>query len=323
MTTTVRIPTRGPFSLEELALLGFGHRDEARFDGVMRMAFRVDGDLERAAGVEVRQDGQHLDVTVHSDPGANTHTVAFAGTGTVTDAVAAQVARILSCDHDGEEFAQVGTRDPVVAALQAAAPGLRPPLFHSPYEAALWSLVSTRRPRAQAIAVRERLAARDGDSFELAGRTVHAVPSPTTLAQISEPVPGLPADRLPRLRALGKAAAAGDLDVDRLVGLGAEEAMRQMQRLPGIGPFYATLVVVRACGFTDELPLGESHNRTAVEQAWGLPAPLSDEAYTELAETWRPFRTWVALLARAAAPRLAASTSAPGGVAGGQEAVER
>ena len=51
-----RIPTRGPFSLEELATLGFGHQDDAAFDGVMRLAFCVDGDLEQHAGVEVRQD---------------------------------------------------------------------------------------------------------------------------------------------------------------------------------------------------------------------------------------------------------------------------
>src|SRR3954447_10781321 len=63
--TTTSIPTRGPFSLEELALFGFGHRNERSFDGVMRMAFRVDHDLETATGVEVPQQGDRLDLTVH------------------------------------------------------------------------------------------------------------------------------------------------------------------------------------------------------------------------------------------------------------------
>jgi len=93
-SATRTIPTRGPFSLEELALFGFGHRAERDFDGVMRMAFRVDGDLETAAGVEVRQRGDELDITVRgeADP----------------DVVARQVARVLSCDHDGEGFAALG-----------------------------------------------------------------------------------------------------------------------------------------------------------------------------------------------------------------------
>ena len=46
--------------------MGFGHRDETSFDGVMRLAFRVDG-LDDHAGVEVRQRGGELELTVHGD----------------------------------------------------------------------------------------------------------------------------------------------------------------------------------------------------------------------------------------------------------------
>ena len=104
----VTIPTRGPFSLEELARFGFGHRNERSFDGVMRMAFPVDHDLETAVGVEVRQRGDRLDLVVQGDVDP--------------DVVAAQVARIVSRDHDGEGFAALGRRDPVIGALQQAAP---------------------------------------------------------------------------------------------------------------------------------------------------------------------------------------------------------
>jgi hypothetical protein len=45
-TNRVSIPTRGLFSLGELALFGFGHRNERSFDGDMRMAFRVEGYLD-------------------------------------------------------------------------------------------------------------------------------------------------------------------------------------------------------------------------------------------------------------------------------------
>ena len=40
--------------------------------------------------------------------------------------------RILSLDHSGSEFEQVGERDPVIGRLQARFPGLRPVLFNSP-----------------------------------------------------------------------------------------------------------------------------------------------------------------------------------------------
>jgi DNA-3-methyladenine glycosylase II len=38
MTTTTHLAISGPFDLREIALMGFGHRDERSFDGVMRMA---------------------------------------------------------------------------------------------------------------------------------------------------------------------------------------------------------------------------------------------------------------------------------------------
>ena len=62
---TSTIELRGPYSLEEVALMGFGHRDERGFDGVMRLAFCLDTDLEQQVGVEVRQAGQRLDLVVH------------------------------------------------------------------------------------------------------------------------------------------------------------------------------------------------------------------------------------------------------------------
>ncbi len=294
----VTIPTRGPFSLEELALFGFGHRNERSFDGVMRMAFRVDHDLETAVGVEVRQRGDQLDLTVHGDADP--------------DVVAAQVARVISCDHDGEGFADLGRRDQVIGSLQQAAPGLRPALFYSPYEAAVWSVISARRARAQGIALRERLNEAHGTAFELAGRTVTALPAPSRLAALTD-LPGLPADRIPRLQAAAAAAQRGDLDVDRLVALGPEAAQEAVQELPGIGPFYSALIVVRACGFVDVLPTDEPRSRQAVHDLYGLSTPMTDWAHAEggdeyaaFADRWKPYRTWAVVLIRAATHRLPA-----------------
>ena len=57
---------------------------------------------------------------------------------------------------------------PVIGRLHAAAPGLRPPLFYSPYEAAMWSVLSARRPAAQMAVVRDRFSRAHGRVFNLA-----------------------------------------------------------------------------------------------------------------------------------------------------------
>src|SRR5437899_679177 len=168
---TFTLPTQGPFSLEAAATFGFGHNTDTEFDGVMRLAFCLDGPpatgsdgagtYETHVGVEVRQDGEQLHCTAYGSD--------------ELDRIGAQVARVLSVDHDGNEFLAVGRRDPVIARLQQAAPGLRPPLFYSPYEAAVWSIISARRPRQQGALLRARLGLTEGTTFTLAGRNVPAL----------------------------------------------------------------------------------------------------------------------------------------------------
>ena len=53
-------------------------------------------------------------------------------------------------------------------------PGLRPPLFYSPYEAAAWAILSARRPGRQMMAVRDRLSRAHGAVFDLAGQQLWA-----------------------------------------------------------------------------------------------------------------------------------------------------
>jgi DNA-3-methyladenine glycosylase II len=289
---TTTIDLRGPFDLREIALMGFGHRDESSFDGVMRLAFCVDGSYQEHVGVEARQEGSTLALTVHDGPGPPAD----------LQVVARQVARVVSADHDGEAWQRVCSADPVLDVVSQAAPGFRPALFYSPYEAVIWSIISARRARAQGIALRARLSEAHGTVFELAGVRTPALPTPQALLSL-ESFPGLPADRIPRLHAAAEATIRGRLNVDRLLAMSPEEAMEDLQQLPGIGPFYSSLVVVRALGIADVLVTGESRSRDAVRQLYGFDHDPSIAELTALAERWRPFRTWASVMLRAVGAR--------------------
>lgn len=294
------ITPRGPFSLAEAATFGFGQRDGTGWDGVLRLAFCRDGYLEHA-GVEVRQDAA-----------ADVHGTVHGPADMDVSAVAPQVARVLSLDHDGAEFIRVGARDPVIGALQAAAPGLRPPLFYSPYEAAAWSVLSARRPARQMMQVRQRLSEAHGAVFDLAGQRLAAFPAPGQLLAV-ESFPGIPEDRIGRLHGVARAALEGRLDVGFLQALGPERAMAELQTIKGIGPFYSALVVIRGTGFTDVLPVSEPKALALTARLYHLDSAPGPEQFRELAEAWRPFRTWAAVLIRAAAGRiLDGDPSAPG-----------
>lgn len=296
MTSFTIAPT-GAYSLRESAEFGFGGRDPAPFDGVMRLAFVLDG-YATQVGVELRQDpspspygvGGRVHGTVHGDPDVD------------VDAVRRQVARMLSLDHDASGFAAIGLRDPVIGRLQEVAPGLLPPLFHSPYEAALWAVLSARRPAQQMADVRRRLAHQHGRVFELAGRTLAAVPTPDQLQRVSG-FPGLTPEKIDRLHGIARAAGRGSLDADRLQRIGPVAADAEVQHLKGIGPFYASLITIRAAGFADVPPADEPMVRELVTQLYHLPQRCTREQFLEIADGWRPYRTWAAVLIRAAASR--------------------
>ena len=302
MTRSFLIRPLGAFSLRESAVFGFGQRmpvgpragpaGDDGFDGVMRLAFCLDGYTEQV-GVELRQDDAGVHGVVH-------------GTGDL-DGIRRQVARCLSLDHDGREFEAVGRRDPVIGRLQQAAPGLRPPLFYSPYEAAAWSFLSARRPAAQTAQVRTRLSRAWGRTFELAGEPLAALPTPLQLLEVTD-FPGIPADRIERLHGVAQAALRGLLDPDRLLRLGPVVATSEVQRIKGIGPFYASLIVIRGTGFSDVLAPDESRSLDLIRQLYGLADLPSPAELEELAEPWRPFRTWCTVLIRAAGRRVLVSS---------------
>jgi DNA-3-methyladenine glycosylase II len=81
-----------------------------------------------------------------------------------------------------------------------------------------------------------------------------------------------------------------------------EDAQVELQQLPGIGPFYSSLIVIRSCGHADAPSLGEPRSREAIQRAYGIDHELSDAELVALAETWRPFRTWVTVMMRALGP---------------------
>jgi DNA-3-methyladenine glycosylase II len=106
-------------------------------------------------------------------------------------------------------------------------------------------------------------------------------------------VRGLTGRKEEQLRALGAAAGTGRLDRARLRALGRDAAEEDLRELPGIGPFSAELVWIRGVGDPDALPGNERRLAAIVRERYG------EVRMEDVAEAWRPFRSWVALLLRA------------------------
>lgn len=290
--TTFELPVSGRFDLHRTIGFGFGGRAGHHGD-VLRLAFCTD-DLERQVGVAVRQPRPDVvTCTATSDVGADI--------GTEIDAVAAQTARIISIDVNATGYDALVDADPILSAVYAQLPGLRPPQFCSAYEALYWAILSARRPVAQMMALRDAISREYGTIVEVDGTAMPVLPTPRQVLSINE-FPGLPEVKLNRLRAMAERAAAGELFTPDLRDRPSDEVAAELRQLPGIGPFYAQLVTVRALGHTDEVPTNEPKVIAETAHLLGRES-LTPTEFVDVAQRWKPWRTWASVAIRAAAGR--------------------
>ena len=141
------------------------------------------------------------------------------------------------------------------------------------------------------------MSANEPDLPDRPARPVLAARLPQRLLEL-DAFEGLTEEKIRRLHAVADAALDGALDADRLAALDPDEAQAQMREIRGIGPFYAALIVARASGTTDALAVGESKVLGHAGRLYGDGSPLSEERYADVAEAWRPFRTWATVLIR-------------------------
>lgn len=282
---TIDLVVRGPFSLRESVAFAEGFEPAAigGADGVFRAAL-VDDD-GTPVGLEVTQEGSRL-VVKHSS-------------ALPDECVAAHAARILSVDIDGSGLEEVAARDPVVADLTERFPGRRPVCFGTPYEAAAWSVLSQRTSMRQAAAAKRRLTEELGEAVEVGAHVLTTFPAPGTIAGAPE-LPGVGGRREERLRSVARAALDGVLDPSALRAADAQSALERLQVISGVGPFSATLILGRGAGHPDTEPPSIPPARRAIAEAYGL-TEVGDDRVADIAEGWRPFRTWVFFLVRSAA----------------------
>ncbi|SFB16846.1 DNA-3-methyladenine glycosylase II [Amycolatopsis marina] len=272
-------------------------RPEARAArAVLPMAFAVEGDWQ-TAGVLVRPLAKRtVRIQTEAPP-------------TVTAAATAQARRILSLDTDARGFTAIGRADPVVGQLQSWFRGVRPVLFHSPYEAACWAVIGNRIGSRQATSIMRNMAEEHGRRIVVGDTVLSSFPAPAELHARSGSL-RLPERKIARLRAVAEIAHDGELTASALRAMEPEAGMRFLRRLPGIGPFSAELVLVRGAGHPDVFPRGELGVLEEMALAYGAD-PDDVSSLERIAEAWHPFRSWVALLFR-----LSREQRAPGERAG-------
>jgi DNA-3-methyladenine glycosylase II len=272
---------RGAFSLRAANEYFGGWVNATDGGATIPMAFPVEG-WETSAAVVVTQGDEGRVTGEVTAPAAH------------ADAAWQQALAVLSLDVDGGGFAAVGPRDPRIGELQQRYAGLRPVLFHSPYEAAAAFIVGHRISIAQGRAIRKRMAEQVGAHVDTAQGTVHAFPAPEALLELPS-FPGVADAKIARLHGVARAALDGVLDRARLRALPEADALALLRGIDGVGPFFAQGILMRGAGLVDTVT-DDDVTKQAVQRRYGLAALPAHGDVLEIAERWRPYRMWASVL---------------------------
>jgi len=126
-------------------------------------------------------------------------------------------------------------------------------------------------------------------------RLAAAVPGVTPASVLALGVTGLQKIGFTRQKAryacaLAGQVADGTLPLARLHRLPDEEVRARLMRVPGVGPWTASIYLLMALRRPDEWPPGDLALHKALARLEGLRSPPSSEAAAALAARWRPLR---------------------------------
>ena len=181
-------------------------------------------------------------------------------------------------------------RDPDLAPYVKQRPGLRIPGAFDAFECSARTVLGQQVSVQAATTLSGRLAAALGEPAASPFPGLDRIfPSPASLAAIAEPTLaalGMPGARARAILSLARAFAEGSLGVAR--GGEPSATAARLEALPGVGPWTAQYLTMRALGWPDAFPASD----LALRKALGGLAP---RAATARAEAWRPFRAYAVM----------------------------
>lgn len=209
-------------------------------------------------------------------------------------AVVARLRRLFDLDADMQAIDGHLARDPRLKPLVEARPGLRVPGAWDGFELAVRAVLGQQVSVRAATTFAGRLAAAHGAPLDLTGSPAggpdRLFPTPEAVGAADLTAIGLTRARATTLNALGQAMAK-DRGLLRAYET-LEETERKLTALPGIGPWTAQYIAMRALREPDAFPSSDLGLLRALETPQGRPSPA---ALAEIAEAWRPWRAYAAL----------------------------
>lgn len=218
-----------------------------------------------------------------------------------TTAAEAQIAWWLSLDDDLRPFYAIGRDDPAFAPVIDALYGYHQVKFPTPFECAVWAVLSQRTPMSLAGAGRRRLIERFGGSVRVDGAVLPVFPEPEALASESPEELARVVRHARKGRYLSAVAHAfAAVEPAFLRTAPTDEVARWLRSIDGIGAWSAGFILLRALGRTERLPVSEARLDRAIAQWYNGGVPLNRGAIEGIAARYGPWQGYWAHYLRVA-----------------------
>jgi AraC family transcriptional regulator of adaptative response / DNA-3-methyladenine glycosylase II len=203
----------------------------------------------------------------------------------------ARVRRMFDLDAHPDAIARALRADRALGPLVAARPGLRLPGAIDPFEASIRALLGQQVSVAAAKTLAGRFAARFGERVGQ-GELALRFPTPAEVAAAGADrivKVGLPAARARAIHGFAAAVASRAVRLDGPLSAHELDAfVARLVELPGIGPWTAHYLAMRALHVPDAFPAADLGVQKALRRSGARAAEAR-------AEAWRPFRSYAVM----------------------------
>jgi DNA-3-methyladenine glycosylase II len=173
----------------------------------------------------------------------------------------ALVRRVLGVDCDIARFTRAAARLPWLSPLARRMRGVKPPRYPTLWEAFVNAIVFQQVSLQAASTIARRLIVTLGTSLESEGTPLYLFPEAERLLVAGDGelrAMGLSASKIATLRRSGEALVSGALDATMLEERSSHDAAALLQQIKGIGPWTATVILLRGLGRLDVFPMNDT-----------------------------------------------------------------
>jgi 3-methyladenine DNA glycosylase/8-oxoguanine DNA glycosylase len=211
--------------------------------------------------------------------------------GAGPDAARRAARALFSLDHPLDRFYALVRREPILRGTERRFRGLRLPRDASVYEALLHAIVGQQLSVRAANTIQRRLFDRAGSSLLAGGISVPSVPTPTRLGELSVDElrdVGMSRVKARSLLALAAWASGTPSTPSTLASIPLEEAVADLDALPGVGRWTAENALLRGVGRTDVFVAGDLGIRVALAKYGVVGRERPEGEARAWADRWYP-----------------------------------